>query len=109
MSKSEQYMALREQGMTYDAIAKRYGVTRQAVQDSISRHKNRTTYIKPTTVIFPGLRQWMTEHHVRVGRAGAQDGVGIFGQALSAGRISNQSIERILAVTGLTYEQAFRR
>ena len=61
MSKSEQYMALREQGMTYDAIAKRYGVTRQAVQDSISRHKNRTTYIKPTTVIFPRSEEHTSE------------------------------------------------
>lgn len=93
--------------MTYDAIAKRYGVTRQAVQDSISRHKNRTTYIKPTTVIFPGLRQWMTEHHVRVAELERRTGRHLR-QALSAGRISNQSIERILAVTGLTYEQAFR-
>ena len=108
MSKSEQYMALREQGMTYDAIAKRYGVTRQAVQDSISRHKNRTTYIKPTTVIFPGLRQWMTEHHVRVAELERRTGRHLR-QALSAGRISNQSNERILAATGLTYEQAFRR
>lgn len=70
--------------------------------------KNRTTYIKPTTVIFPGLRQWMTEHHVRVAELERRTGRHLR-QALSAGRISNQSIERILAVTGLTYEQAFRR
>jgi len=108
MSKSEQYMALREQGMTYDAIAKRYGVTRQAVQDSISRQKTPPPYINPATVIFPGLRQWMTEHHVRVAELERRTGRHLR-QALSAGRISNQSIERILAVTGLTYEQAFRR
>lgn len=108
MSKTEQYMALREQGMTYDAIAKRYGVTRQAVQDSISQHKNRITYIKPTTVIFPGLRQWMAEHHVRVAELERITGRHLR-QALSTGRISRQSIELLLTVTGLTYEQAFRR
>lgn len=48
MSNVEQYVALREQGMTYAMIAKKYGVTRQAIQDSISHHKNRITYIKPS-------------------------------------------------------------
>lgn len=108
MSKIEQYMALREQEMTYDAIAKRCGVTRQAVHDSISRHKNRITYIKPTTVIFPGLRQWMAEHHIRVAELERITGKHLR-QALKTGHISNQSIELLLAVTGLTYEQAFRR
>lgn len=108
MSKIEQYMALREQGMTYDAIAKRCGVTRQAVHDSVSRRKNRTTYIKPTVVTFPGLRQWMAENHIRVAELERITGRHLR-QALKTGHISNQSIELVLAVTGLTYEQAFRR
>lgn len=108
MSKIEQYAALRKQGMTYDAIAKECGVTRQAVHDSVSRRKNRTTYIKPTVVIFPGLRQWMAEHHIRVAELERITGKHLR-QALKTGHISNQSIELVLAVTGLTYEQAFRR
>ena len=108
MSKVEQYVALREQGMTYDMIAKRCGVTRQAAHDGIKHHENRITNIKPTTVIFPGLRQWMTEHHVRVAELERMTGVRLR-HALSTGHISNQNIELILASTGLTYEQAFRR
>lgn len=108
MSNVEQYVALREQGMTYAMIAKKYGVTRQAIQDGISHHKNRITYIKPTTVVFPGLRQWMTEHHIRVAELERMTGIRLR-HALSTGHISNQSIELVLASTGLTYEQAFRR
>ncbi len=108
MSNIEQYVALREQGMTYDAIAKRCGVTRQAVHDGISRYKNRITYIKPATVVFPGLRQWMTEHHIRVAELERMTGKHLR-QSLNSGHISTQSAELIMAVTGLSYEQAFGR
>jgi len=39
MSKYEQYKALRDTGLTFKEIASRSGVTRQAVQQSLSRQR----------------------------------------------------------------------
>jgi uncharacterized protein (DUF433 family) len=39
MTKREQYIKLRAKGMTFQAIADKYGVTRQAVQGAVNYKK----------------------------------------------------------------------
>lgn len=92
--------------MTYAAIAKKYGVSRQAVHQCVKEYGALSINIKPTTVIFPGLRQWMCKNHIFV-----SDLEQITGKclrvALRNGNISNKNINAILKATGLSYDQAF--
>lgn len=106
MTKSENYMRLRKQGMTYAAIAKKYGVSRQAVHQCVKEYGTLSINVKPTTVIFPGLRQWMRENHIFVSDLEQITGK-CLRKALNSGNISEKNVTAILKATGLSYEQAF--
>lgn len=106
MTKTEKYIALRESGMSYAAVAKKYGVSKQAVHSAIRKHNNLTINVKPHTVIFPGLRKWMCDNHIFVSDLERMTGK-CLRQALSSGKISGKGIAAILKATGLSYEQAF--
>lgn len=106
MTKTEKYIALRSSGMTYEAIANKYGISRQAVHSAIRKHNTRAINVKPQTVVFTGLRNWMNDNHIFVSDLERMTGEHLR-QALRSGKINIQSISTILKVTGLTYEQAF--
>ena len=108
MTKTEKYIDLRRQGMSYAAIGSKYGVSRQAVHSAIRKHMGKSINVKPSTVVFPGLRQWMCENHVFVTDLERMTGKGLR-HALSTGCISHKNVVSILDVTGLTYEQAFEQ
>lgn len=104
--RATEYAKCRKNGMTYQQIADKFGVTRQAVHDSIRKHEMRRRTIKPTTVCFPGLRQWMSENQVKVADLERKTGLPMY-HALRSGNISNAKVDAILRLTGLTYEEAF--
>ncbi len=106
MSKSESYIRMREQNMTYAAIAREYGVSRQAVHQCIKKHGKLGINIKPTTVVFTGLRQWMCENHIFVVDLERITGK-CLRKSLRSGNISRKNISAILEATDLSYEQAF--
>lgn len=106
MSKTDSYIRLHNQGMTYAAIARKYGVSRQAVHSQIKKHCAPNINIKPSTVVFYGLRQWMCDNHIFVSDLERITGR-CLRKALASGNISTKSITAILDVTGLSYEQAF--
>ena len=47
MTKTEKYIALRKSGLSYEAIARKCGVSKQAVHSAIKKHENATINIKP--------------------------------------------------------------
>lgn len=104
--KAKEYAKCRSNGMTYQQIANQFGVTRQAVHSSINKHKKRILTIKPETVCFDGLRQWMVENHVKVSDLERGTGCSLY-HALRSGNIKNEKVNAILRFTGLTYEEAF--
>ena len=106
MTKSENYMRLRKQGMTYAAIAKKYGVSRQAVHQCVKEYGTLSINIRPTTVVFPGLRQWMCENNIFVADL-EHINVKCLSKAIISGKISHKNIAAILKATGLSYDQAF--
>lgn len=106
MTKTEKYIALRKSGMSYDAIAKKCGVSKQAVHSAIKKHDNTTINIKPQSVVFPGLRKWMCDNHIFISDLERMTGK-CLRQALSSGKISGKGIAAVLKATGLSYEQAF--
>lgn len=108
MSKTDSYIRLHNQGMTYAAIARKYGVSRQAVHSQIKKHCTPNINIKPSTVVFPGLRQWMCDNHIFVSDLERITGR-CLRKALASGNISTKGVTAILAATGLSYEQAFNQ
>ena len=104
MIKTEEYIAHRKSGKSFQQIADEYGVTKQAVQEAIQSYGNR--HIKSTTVIFPGLRNWMTENRVYVRDLENLTGCSLR-YALHTGRVNTQKVNAILEVTKLSYEEAF--
>ena len=106
LTKVEAYIDCRKRGMTYQAIADLYGVSKQAVHEAIKIHKNHRIHVKPKSVVFPGLRKWMCENHVFIKDLETKTGFSLR-TALSNGRINNTKVNAILDVTGLTYEEAF--
>ena len=107
MSRAEEYVQCRKDGMTCQSIAELYGVSRQAVSNAIKRYENGNQG-KPYPVAFHGLREWMEENNVRVGELEEKTGKNLR-HALGIGRLSNDKVNAILRVTGLTYEQAFKK
>ena len=108
------YREDRETGMTYREIAAKHGVSYQAVADALG--KSDLTKFKPWTAercIYPNLREWMNANKVSLREFVRRT------EAVSAGsnliryaayfRGDNypgkQTIDKMLNVTGLTYEQ----
>lgn len=116
MSKREQMQALRDQGMTYQAIADEMGCSRQYVYQMIGTGEGaQFRYITKEGCIYPGLRKWMNEN--LCGRTELLRRMGRFQWPRSAARLgtylrgecepSKSTIDDILKATGLTYEECF--
>lgn len=109
-------LALREQGMTYQQIADRLGISYQAVAQALGEYNpNHFHYVPETSCIYPNLRKWMNDN--KVGKTELTRRCGYANSPSNKGRIfrylqgkvdpPKRFIDRILAATGLTYEQAF--
>lgn len=118
MATFEEKMALREQGMTYREIAKELGISHQAVSQTLAKSKeSQFKKLKPEKCVFVGLRNWMNENKVSIGELTRL--CGILPQPNSRIRFSHYlkgenemrmgTIEKILEITGLTYEEGFKR
>lgn len=110
----ELYMAAREEGLTYPEIAKKYGVSPQAVYIACAKRGARR--FKPYTekeVIYPNLRRWLNENEIsrsefarrmdRIPNAStrAQIGAWFRGDCYPLKSV----IDKIIEVTGLSYEK----
>lgn len=63
--RNEAMKALKEQGKTYDYIAKQYGISRQRVYQILG--KMHICYFRPITkkqVFYTGLRNWLNENKI---------------------------------------------
>ena len=107
MSRAEEYIQCRSEGMSCQEIADLYGVSRQAISGAIKRYE-KGRQGKPYPVAFCGLREWMEEKNMRVGELEERTGKNLR-HGLAIGRLSNDKVNAILRVTRLTYEQAFKK
>ena len=120
MTRTELYRELRAQGMTYRAIAKECGVSYQAVAQVCAKRKDtRFRKISQKTCVYPALREWMNNNlvsraelyrmmhdgHPCIGRAPYVINERLSGKTLW--RIDE--IDRLLDITGMTYEELFGR
>ena len=116
--KADLYKADRDKGMTYTEIAKKYGVSHQAVAQACARRGGKR--FKPYTseeVVYPNLRKWLNEKEIT--RKEFAREIGRLPNATASTQINHwfrgrnypnkQSIDKILKITGFTYEVLFAK
>ena len=114
----EEMQELRNNGYTYIQIAEIGGVSKQRVFQLIGKTSAR--FVKPITeanCIYPNLRNWMNNNHISRMELVRQMYGEVLPQAYGRVRaflngdvhmhINKYMLDRILKVTGLTYEQLF--
>lgn len=102
-------MLYEKKGMTYEEIAELFGVSRQAVHSAINRSNDGFRAASVRKVKYVGLRDWLMENRINVGELEKRIGGNRLHQAIKGkGNPQKSTIDAILAVTGLTYEECFK-
>lgn len=112
--RNEKIREMRLSGMTYRDIAEKYGISVQRVQQIAGS----VSYFRPVSekdCIYKGIRDWLNENRysrtylVRLmyedTHAMLQEKVS---RVLKGSNCTKKMIDKILDVTGLTYEVAFK-
>ena len=118
MKKYEVYRQERNKGLTFQEIADKYGVSRQCVAKACANYcPARFIPIDEYRCIYPNVRKWMNDNKVSVAELVRRLGLG--GYSESQVRMRNyldgysdppkKTIDKLLAITGLTYEEFFER
>lgn len=104
--------SLREKGLTYQEIGETLGISKQAVyQDVNKKHKSRNNVHISTLekVRYLGLRQWMMDNYVSVSGLARLIGVShLYASLCGDCEPKKSTIDAILSVTGMTYEECFK-
>ena len=117
MTRADQYAELRRAGYTYEKIAEICGCSYQNVAQHLAR-KNEVIFrgVVKEQVVFDGLRKWMNDNKVSVrelfrqlnGKNPGGVSSGCFSDRLTGKtQFRMNEINKIISVTGLTYEQLF--
>lgn len=99
---------LHSKGLTYEEIGEIFGVSKQRVfeiahsKDGDGFHVNAIVKIK-----YVGLRNWMLEHRVKISDLEKQCGSRMHKSLTGECDPSKKNIDKILAITGMTYEECF--
>lgn len=114
LARIEKIKELYNQGVSVSKIAETYGMSRQRVYQLVDVRRSYLTTITEKQCIYTGLRNWMNTSRVSISSLVRM----IYGDvqsykrsvvsnALRGGNCSKKTIDRILKVSGLTYEEAF--
>lgn len=113
----EEKKRLRDQGMTYREIGKVLGISYQAVYQTLENEMTGDWFrtVTPKRCIYPKLRAWMNDNRVsvielirRIGGNPSETRYNRVARSLNGNaRMTKETIDEILAVTGMTYEEAF--
>ena len=104
---------MRLEGKSYQAIADRFGVSRQYVYKLFSQKCKSEPY-RNVNVPYTGLKKWMNESRYSIAELARESGctdnhsyVTITSYLKGSQRMDIDSIRKILRFTGLTFEEAF--
>ena len=108
---------MRNNGATYTQIAKEFGISKQRVCKMLSNGNE--SYFKTITekhCSFVGIREWLNKNKVSItefirriyGVYHEERRKMMLGYLTKKHDVKKQMIDRILEITGLTYEQAFK-
>ena len=108
--RADLYMADRARGLTYRQIGEKYGVTGQSVQICCAKQgESPRKYLTPGNCIWPNLRVWLNADRERAERFfRAMKGTTIRDILKGIRQPKKNVIDRMLAITGMTYEEMFK-
>lgn len=118
MVTKQEKLALREQGMTYQQIADYFGISYQAVAQPLAAYNpNHFHYVSESGCIYPNIRKWLNDNKVNKSEFARRCGLSNVSNNKNRlncyliGRCDppKMMIDKILAATGMTYEQAFSK
>ena len=116
MKRADMYKEERRKGLTYQAIADKYGVSKQAVAQVCGRDNGlHFREWNSSNCVYPNVRKWLNENRITTNEMMRR--MGLETNSCSHKRLrhylsghffpSKQKIDVFLSVTGLTYEQFF--
>lgn len=110
----EECYQLRHQGMTLGQLGVKYGLTRERIRQIMKEYEERRSgkAARLKTMVFPALRHWMiVKGHTynSLAEACGVSMVTIRNNLTGQTDLKKGTIDAILEVTGLTYEEAFRK
>ena len=117
MSRKAQMIEMHEKGMNYTDIGKVFGLSRQRVYQLIGGgYKSHFQSIKSENCIYEEIRQFLIVNKMSIAefsRKIYEDNHPVhkstISNVLKGSDVHKSIIDRILDITGLTYEQAFKR
>lgn len=117
--RTKEIISLREQGMTYEKIGERFGISRQRAYKIIYEYyyNSGVQNIEKRVdgVIYPNIKKWMIENKVPicdfVKMIDKQKNYSVLIRSFLTDkrtRVNCEIIKSILQITGMTFEEAFR-
>lgn len=115
MTKKEQMRLMREQGLTYREIGEALGVSKQWVATALGKQNPKNFKVVGDKCIYPNLRKWMNDNKIsrseflrRMGyTACANNSIELRSIMNGVLQPKKSYIDKMLEVTGLTYEVLF--
>lgn len=103
------YLEDRKNGMTYREIAEKYGVSYQSVHSCCTRQDGTYhTSVSPKGCIYPNLRRWLNADKNRRDRFFQEMKCYSIREYIKGVRQPKKdAIDKMLALTGMTYEVMF--
>lgn len=102
---------LRVLGMTYEAIGEKFGVTKQSAYSTLN-YVVKGTGRGIARCIYPALSEWCVEHGESFYSLSKKVGMcrnSLYSKIEGKQHFNQPEIDKILTITGLTYEAAFTR
>lgn len=114
--RKEKMKEMYSQGMTFDAIGKSFGISKQRVYQLIGCEKPHHTVVTEKQCIYPVIRNYMNLNGISIAKLTKM----MYGNVHSTHRsrvtsilrgenVTKSNIDTFLKATGLTYEDAFKR
>ena len=109
-NRAEMIQKMHDKGMSYDDIGQVFGISRQAVWQAAHPGPGDNFHANAVMKVpYIGLRNWMLENRVTFTALSEMCGKNsIHGSLIGKGDPRKSTIDMILKVTGLTYEECFR-
>ena len=114
ITKAALYLADREKGMTYKQIAEKHGISKQRVAQVCGQYKEcQFRAYSEKDVIYPNWRKWLNDNKVsrsefarRMGNLAHPHAITYLSKWMRGYTYpTKQTIDMILEITGLTYEE----
>lgn len=103
---------MRKDGMSYQEIADRFGVSRQAINALFRDGKRADQKPKNTHLIkYIGIKKYLEKNRISIGKFSKMcrvDNTTMWRNITGQTDMLKRNIDKILLVTGMTYEQAFK-